>query len=358
MSTIDHVSERLITYYRKAYRQGHALEYEYTFLECRKAVELILITLCEQHEIKVDHRERQIEKLIGLFKGKLPRVVEASIRLVQSLGNYGSHHQKAIERETDKLFIELCIVATRSLIQWLYPDIDLDQVETAELAANAQLNITEPNQTNKTLRVRLREYVESNYQMGESFKIGELKDAFQKLNPDNSPNTIHAYTCFMTTNYPSRLSHQFYTDGSDDLLFRVSRGIYRRYDPKKDPYPLYPEKNPIKAAHSSSVNVSQEQESGSPKKTLRVRLREYVESNYQMGEEFKIGELKEAFQKLNPNNSPNAIHGHTCFMTTNFPSRLSHHIKTDGSDDLLFRVSRGIYRRYDPRTDPTPIYND
>lgn len=252
MSSDEQIADQLVHYYLKAYEQGKLHEYEYTFLECRKAAELILITLCERYQLNFNKRERQIEQLIGLLQGQLPRVVEASIRLIQSLGNYGSHHQRSRERETDKLFIEPCIVATKSLIQWLYPESELERPEqrihlkssrrnstssTSEANAPAVVTMDEA-----TLRVRLRNYVETTYKVGEEFKIGDLKKSFRDLNPHNSPNAIHGHTCFMTTNLASRLSHHIKTDGSDDLLFRVSRGIYRRYQPEIDPPPIYPNK--------------------------------------------------------------------------------------------------------------------
>ena len=139
---------------------------------------------------------------------------------------------------------------------------------------------------------------------------------------------IHTHTCFMTTNYPSRLSHRVKMDGSDDLLFRVSRGGYRRYNPTSEPQPTYPTQESKLSVSSQSMSTA----SADTREilTLRVRLRQHVESHYKMGEEFRMSELKRVFQEQNPDNSPNAIHGHTCFMTTNLPSRLSHRLKTDG----------------------------
>jgi len=42
-------------------------------------------------------------------------------------------------------------------------------------------------------------------------------------------------------------------------------------------------------------------------------------------------------------------------MTTNDPGRLHHHLRNDGSDDVLFLVADGKIRRYDPHRDPKPI---
>jgi hypothetical protein len=74
-----------------------------------------------------------------------------------------------------------------------------------------------------------------------------------------------------------------------------------------------------------------------------------------MGEEFRLSALKRDFSSNNTQNTPNTISAHIALMTTNLRSRLSHKPKVDGSDDLLYRVIPGVYRRYDPQIDPSPI---
>ena len=161
--------------------------------------------------------------------------------------------------EIDRLFMQACIVSTRALIEWRYPMIVIDDnplkldLLTTELIEHNIKFDTESNsqketnlqndkveQTQTTIRVRLREFVEQSYKLGDEFKIGELKHYFGMLNPNNSPNAIHGHITMMTTNLPSRLSHKPKKDGSDDLLFRVRKGIYRRYDNNIDPEPIMP----------------------------------------------------------------------------------------------------------------------
>ena len=242
-------SDQLLKYYLRAYKQGKALEYEYTFFECRKAGELICFILTKRMSIEVNPREMQMEKLLGVLQGQLPRVIEASLRLIQSLGNYGSHHQHSPERETDKMFIEPCIVATRSLIKYLYPTLELDNLEKE---IDQQLAVENPltdafskahsvhQKTGTTLRAELRRYVESQYGEQDEFRLGDLSRDFHALNPSYSLNSVRTHTHFMTTNYPSRLSHKIKVDGSDDLLYRIDQGVYRRYNPSTDPLPTYP----------------------------------------------------------------------------------------------------------------------
>lgn len=249
----DHSTrDDLITYYKKAYQQSKAHEYDYTFFECRKSGELFLRTLANRKDIALDQRERQIEKMIGAFKGSLPRVVEASIRLIQSIGNYGSHHQESKDQETDRLFTEPCLAATRSLIKYLYNDVDFHQIDAKideEYSSNVDalpksMKKREPVRlaAGASLRVKLRQYVENHYSMNDVFRLGDLSRAFHKQHLEEyTHNSVYTHACFMTTNYPSRLQHRIKVDGSDDLLFRVDKGIYRRFNRETDPIPTYPE---------------------------------------------------------------------------------------------------------------------
>lgn len=243
-------TEQLVDYYLRAYKQGREYEYEYTFFECRKAAELILWMIGKREGVEFNTRERNIEKLIAAFNGELPKVVDASIRLIQSLGNYGSHHQHSREQETDKLFIDPCIAATRALITYLCPEIDLDSREREiDSVSNSTENLNEDSKIHlsglsagaSSLRRELRRYVEATYSMSDEFRLGDLSRDFHLLHPAYSFNSVRTHTSFMTTNYPSRLSHRIKVDGSDDLLYRIDHGIYRRYNPETDPKPTYPD---------------------------------------------------------------------------------------------------------------------
>ena len=235
------------------------------FLECRRIIEIMIKDIyCEKMGVDSVPRKLQTIELIKSDLGhnnlKLPRVVDICMSLVQQLGNFGAHDQGGAEMEIDRLFMQACIVSTRALIEWRYPMIVIDDnplkldLLTTELIehniefdteSNSQKETNLQNdkveQTQTTIRVRLREFVEQSYKLGDEFKIGELKHYFGMLNPNNSPNAIHGHITMMTTNLPSRLSHKPKKDGSDDLLFRVRKGIYRRYDNNIDPEPIMPQ---------------------------------------------------------------------------------------------------------------------
>ena len=224
------------------------------FLECRRIMEIMIKDIyCEKMNVnEVPKKLNTIENIRGDLaqnKYKLPRVVDACMGLVQQLGNFGAHDQGGAEMEIDRMFMEACIVSTQALLRWRYPEFLFNK---SELSIKPVLSIDiksdiKPQETpveieiskpTKTLRVRMREFVESNYEIGEVFKIGDLKRRFGEANPHNSPNAIHGHITLMSANLPSRLSHQPKKDGSDDLLFRVSKGMYRRYVPAEDPEPI------------------------------------------------------------------------------------------------------------------------
>ena len=242
---------------------------DFVFVKCRKILEVILKDFyCESVGLeKVPNNLKQIQQIRGKMgekKIKVPRVVDICFSLVQEMGNFGAHDQDGSEMEIDRLFSETCLAATQALIHWKYPLISIDNDMPLVLLPPEPLEQIEPlielnysieptdffNTTesktvestgHKTIRVRLREFVEQSYEHGDEFKIGELKRYFGMLNPDNSPNAIHGHITMMTTNLPSRLSHKPKKDGSDDLLFRVRKGIYRRYDKNTDPEPIMPQ---------------------------------------------------------------------------------------------------------------------
>ena len=236
---------------------------DFVFVKCRKILEVILKDFyCESVGLeKAPNSLKQIKQLRGKMgeKGiKMPRVVDICLSLVQEMGNFGAHDQDGNEMEIDRLFTETCLAATQALIHWKYPLISVEnnspiQKQLIEPLLNFDYSMdindvskaieskTPEKDVHKTIRVRLREFVEQSYQYGDEFKIGELKHYFGMLNPNNSPNAIQGHITMMTTNLPSRLSHKPKKDGSDDLLFRVSKGIYRRFDDKNDPEPIMPQ---------------------------------------------------------------------------------------------------------------------
>ena len=226
------------------------------FVECGQVVEAILKDYHLHFLGRPPKRSvRTIEELKGALQAaefKLPAVVRCCAELVQQLRNYRAHDQGQIDVELQRNFVEPCLVMTHALIRWYFDLIATDPSEDQASRHDQEPQDTTPPEESEqyqvalrglTLRQRLREYVESRFLHGQVFKVGELKADFHRLNPDNSPNAIQGHICMMTTNMPSRLHHRLKKDGSDDLLFKVSKGLYRRYHPESDPTPIIDEQS-------------------------------------------------------------------------------------------------------------------
>ena len=238
------------------------------FVECRIILEMVLKDYYFESVGEASSASKSsVEEILGLLgkKGvKLPKTVIASTALIQQMGNYTGHDQGGSELDIDRNFVDPCLVTTRSLIIWRKPEIE-DKLEyhsqstpTVRLSLNDDTPVkqsTEPQivgsneiyelkEQQKTVRKRLREYVETTFEMGEEFRLSALKRGFSAVSKENTPNTISAHIALMTSNLKSRLSHNPKKDGSDDLLYRVRSGIYRRYDPSIDPTPIMPDIQP------------------------------------------------------------------------------------------------------------------
>lgn len=72
------------------------------------------------------------------------------------------------------------------------------------------------------------------------------------------------------------------------------------------------------------------------------------------GEIIERSKIVNWFQQKYPKIKPGTVSCHCIRLATNVPDRV--YYKTDKSDDLFYRVNRGQYRLYDPKSDPTPIY--
>lgn len=222
------------------------------YVECGQVVEAILKDYHFHYLGRAPKRSvRTIEELKGTLQEagyKLPAVVRCCVELVQQLRNYRAHDQGENDVQLQRNFVEPCLVMTRALIRWYFELITEDASEDTGQGQLTQTSISQQEDEEYqialrglTLRQRLREYVERRFLHGQVFKVFELKSDFQRLNPDNSPNAIQGHICMMTTNVASRLHYKLKTDGSDDLLFRVAKGLYRRYNPESDPTPIISE---------------------------------------------------------------------------------------------------------------------
>jgi hypothetical protein len=73
------------------------------------------------------------------------------------------------------------------------------------------------------------------------------------------------------------------------------------------------------------------------------------------GQVFTTSRALEWFAKNYPKLKPGSIRAHLVQASTNDRSRL-HHPATNETDDLLFKVDSGQFRRYEPGKDPAPIH--
>jgi endonuclease len=62
------------------------------------------------------------------------------------------------------------------------------------------------------------------------------------------------------------------------------------------------------------------------------------------------------FKEKYPKIKPATISAHLIKLSTNAPSRVHYNVNPNGEDDLFFQLDSGHYRRYNPQTDPAPIY--
>lgn len=73
------------------------------------------------------------------------------------------------------------------------------------------------------------------------------------------------------------------------------------------------------------------------------------------GQVFTTSRALEWFAQNYPKLKPGSIRAHLVQASTNDRSRL-HHSATNETDDLLFKVDSGQFRRYEPGKDPAPIH--
>lgn len=73
---------------------------------------------------------------------------------------------------------------------------------------------------------------------GQVVTSGQVVEWFKEHYPLITVGTVKAHLTQAATNDPSRLHHQA-TNETDDLLFKVGRGLYRLYEPDRDPAPIH-----------------------------------------------------------------------------------------------------------------------
>ena len=72
---------------------------------------------------------------------------------------------------------------------------------------------------------------------GETVTRSQIGDWFKNKYPKIKPATVYCHCIRLSTNAPDRIHYK--ADQTDDVLFRVERGVFRLYDPKSDPAPIY-----------------------------------------------------------------------------------------------------------------------
>ena len=91
-------------------------------------------------------------------------------------------------------------------------------------------------------------------------------------------------------------------------------------------------------------------------KSTRALLRDMLTAfDLKPGQVFTAQSALKWFDDNYPKLRRTTVNAHLVQASTNNKNRL-HHPSTNASDDLLFRVDRGVFRLYDPATDPAPIH--
>ena len=73
---------------------------------------------------------------------------------------------------------------------------------------------------------------------GESFTRQQAIDWFTRHYPEIKTRTIELHLIRLSTNAPSRIYHRV-KPHKDDVFFQLDGGLYRLYDPARDPAPIY-----------------------------------------------------------------------------------------------------------------------
>jgi len=79
----------------------------------------------------------------------------------------------------------------------------------------------------------MKEFIEKNFEQGQTFKPKEFIEMFKEECSDYKDSGIRASLSRLTVNAPGRIHYHNY-DTTGDILWKVSKGIYRLYDPEND----------------------------------------------------------------------------------------------------------------------------
>jgi hypothetical protein len=124
--------------------------------------------------------------------------------------------------------------------------------------------------------------------------------------------------------------------------------------PEPDPLPGGPVNLPPGLPTPDMPDIEQPDEN--QKVTIRLLLHQLSETLLPNPDDtVRLRNISKWFEENYPDYTRNAVETHVGMMTTNGETRLAHHLKADGSDELFFRVKPGLYRLYRKGEDPVPI---
>jgi len=105
--------------------------------------------------------------------------------------------------------------------------------------------------------------------------------------------------------------------------------------------------------HTEVIEVEQE---SNDRITIRSLIHQLAKDRLiKTGDTIRPRDISKWFEKHHPRYSRSAVETHVGMMATNGETRLAHRLKSDGSDELFFRVKPGLYRLYLPGDDPEPL---
>jgi hypothetical protein len=250
-------SARSIERTRKFYEQALKFAEEYpdiSLWRCRKIAEIMLL---ENHRGELgepgEKTATSVDELMkaGVNGGVISRLQRCNFETVQKFGNFGAHNQGGDEDDLSFHEIQPCLQATETLMRWWDNSFDDWVKENEEEKKSVELVVPDTTDADEEIEESKKEGRAKSvrYQMrkacqglglfdGGTVTLGNIIDWFTENYPNYEKSTIQAHVAMMTTNGESRLHHELKSDGSDELFFRISPGVYRIYDSETDPTPI------------------------------------------------------------------------------------------------------------------------
>ena len=222
--------------YHKQARQYVDLDPNSAVAKCRVIGEIILGQVLEKEE-KRSPRGITLDQLIGQTKQHLPSKIEAHCNVIRLYGNFGSHFR--MDEEISPAVVNACLLATSELIEWFDPEHNSLDSEPVHVEVEEEINEKEEDDFLETVRNLMHKMVEEKkLTLEDNISLREIKEWFMLKNTGHKENTVTAHVQMMTTNGEARLSHELAKDGSDELFFRIRKGLYRLYNRDLDPEPI------------------------------------------------------------------------------------------------------------------------